>query len=209
MHNNGSGVPVIQVDTQYPDREVIEHAAQLLKQNNLVVFPTETVYGIAALYGSDAAYERLYRVKQRDRSKPFTVHIADREYVSKTGCVISPAAQRLMDHYWPGPLTLILPLATGNGTLGFRLPDHAVACALIEAAGGGVLAPSANKSGCPSPVTAQAAYEQLGAEVDLYIDAGTTGYGTDSTVVDLTNGAPVIRRQGALPAEDIYSCAGV
>jgi L-threonylcarbamoyladenylate synthase len=119
------------------------------------------------------------------------------------GCIITQTASILMRTYWPGPLTLLLPIAGKKAKLGFRLPDHPVALALIEAAGGAVLAPSANKSGAESPVTAQQACEQIGTEVDLILDGGQTGWGKDSTIVDLSGDEMVICRQGALSKAEI------
>ncbi len=196
------------VDLQHPDPFVIEQAAEMVRNGGLVVFPTETVYGIAVMFGNNAAIERLYKVKQRRPDKPLTVHIASSSVIESYGCTISDNAQRLMNRYWPGPLTLVLPLASGEGTLGFRLPDHPVAQALIDASGGGVFAPSANMSGQPSPVTAQESFSQLGDKIDLYIDAGKTGYGRDSTVVDMTGDKPVILREGALSQDAVFSAIG-
>jgi L-threonylcarbamoyladenylate synthase len=196
---------ILQIDASNPDPRVIEKAADIVRQGGLVVFPTETVYGIAVMYGNSKAVERLYRVKRRKPDKPLTVHISSSSSIDSYGCIISDNARILMNRYWPGPLTLVLPLLSGEGTLGFRLPDHPVALALIDAVGGGVFAPSANLSGSKSPVTAGEAYEQFGNEIDMYIDAGKTGYGKDSTVIDMTGDKPVILREGALSKDVVFS----
>lgn len=203
MKSGKSAKNIVPVNPSRPEKDIIQKAATIIKHGGLVVFPTETVYGIAALFGNKKAYERLYEVKKRDKNKPFTIHISSAEMVKESGCSISESAGKLIKHYWPGPLTLILPLDDKEGKLGFRLPDHPVALALITAVGGAVVAPSANISTHQSPVTAEDAYDQVGQQVDLVLDGGKTGYGRDSTIVDLSDGEIRIIRQGAILAEDI------
>lgn len=196
---------VISVDPINPAPDMLWSAADVLVSGGLVVFPTETVYGIAAQYNNEPAIERLYDVKQRHRDQPFTIHISNTELIERLGCVLSGRAIALIRAFWPGPLTLLLPLADERATLGFRFPDHPVAVGLIDAAGGAVLAPSANLRGNPSPVTAAQAIEQVGNHVDMVLDAGQTGYGQDSTIVDLSADSIRLVRQGAISLDDITS----
>ena len=196
---------IFTVDAHNPDRNIILQAAEILNNGGMVVFPTETVYGIAVKFGDKNIEHKLYKVKKRDPEKPFTIHISDISFIKKLDCHVPLEAQKLIDKYCPGPLTLVLPLNSKQGKLGFRVPDHPVALALIEAAGGGVLASSANISTQKSPVTVEQAYEQVSGEVELFLDAGKTGYGKDSTVVDFSGEHPVILREGALKSSDIFN----
>ncbi|MCP5462562.1 MAG: threonylcarbamoyl-AMP synthase [bacterium] len=189
---------VYAVDPQCPDRTIIAKAAHIVKNGGLVIFPTETVYGIGALYGDMQAKQKLFTAKKRPLDKPITIHISHLKYIEQVGCSIPDCARRYIADYWPGPVTLLLPMHTGNGKLGFRLPDHPVALALIDASGGLMLATSANKSGGKSPVTAQEAQEQLGDNADAIIDAGQTGYLGDSIIVDCSAEQPVVIREGVI-----------
>jgi len=196
---------IFAVDSRHPDQNIILKAAEILNNGGLVVFPTETVYGIAVKFGDRNIENKLYQVKNRNPKKPFTIHISDMSFIKKLGCFIPDEAKKLIEKYWPGPLTLVLPLRSKPGKLGFRVPDHPVALALIEAVGGGVLASSANISTQKSSVTVHQAYEQVADKIDLYLDAGKTGYGKDSTVVDFSGDSPVILREGALKSSDIFN----
>lgn len=173
-----------------------------MRSGKLVAFPTETVYGIAANLSDDKAIERLYAVKMRDRGKPFTVHVADTGMIEKMGCVVTPEAKRLIDKFWPGPLTVILGSKDGRKT-GFRMPANKVALELIKAAGVAVVAPSANISGKAPPTDAESVLKELDGLVELILDSGPTAIGIESTVVDMTVSPPKIVRQGAIAAEEI------
>ena len=187
---------VLQVDPIRPDPELIQEAALVLRRGGLVAFPTETVYGLGANLEDPQAIQELYQVKQRPFEKQVTLHLPSADLVAKEGVVITEQAQRLMKKFWPGPLTLVLGRPDGS-TLGFRVPDHPVALALLQATGAPVVAPSANLSGNPPPTTAQEVLRDLSDKIDLVLDAGPTTVGISSTVVDLTGTAPKILRRGA------------
>lgn len=184
---------------------MIAEAATCLRAGGLVIFPTETVYGIAARADLAQALTRLRRLKGARGEKPFTWHVADLEAARRLPVEWSPAAWALAQRFWPGPLTLIVPHREGpapswcgaGGTVGIRVPRHAAAQALLAAAGGPIVAPSANRSGQPAPTTAAAVEPAVAAAVDYVLDAGPTALGESSTVVDGTASPPRILRAGA------------
>ena len=187
---------VLSVDPRRPDPELIHEAAVCVQRGGLVAFPTETVYGIAANLNDPQAIQELYFVKQRPFEKQVTIHLADASGVDSYGVLIPPAAQRLMDLFWPGPLTIVLARSDGS-TLGFRVPNHPVALAFLAAADVPVVAPSANLSGNPPPSTAQQVMNDLQDKIDLVLDAGPTAIGVSSTVVDFSGQTPRVSREGA------------
>ncbi len=187
---------ILSVDPVHPDPELIREAAACVKRGGLVAFPTETVYGIAANLNDPQAIQELYFVKQRPFEKQVTIHLADSAGVASYGVRIPPLARQLMDRFWPGPLTIVLPRSDGS-TLGFRVPNHPVALALLAAAAVPVVAPSANLSGQPAPSTAQEVLRDLQDKIDFVIDAGPTAIGVSSTVVDFSGEVPRILREGA------------
>lgn len=196
-------VYAIKIDPKNPDKEMIASAARIIEKGGLVAFPTETVYGIAASLFKRDAVAKLYKIKKRPDTKPFTVHIADIKMIETMGCRISEKAKALMDKFWPGPLTIILKSGGGKG-IGFRMPANAVALELIRSAGVPVIAPSANISGRPAPVSADDVQGELDKEIDMILDSGKTEIGMESTVIDLTVDPPKILREGAIPAEEIF-----
>jgi L-threonylcarbamoyladenylate synthase len=197
---------VIQINSQAPQIEEIKKAAEILRDGGLVVIPTETVYGIAANMFNDKAIQRLYAVKKRPADKPFSLHLAFKKDVEKYATDILPAAYRLMESFWPGPLTLVLK-SKNNGKIGIRIPRHNVALPIIIEAAVPVVCPSANLSGNPAAQSAQAALKELDGLVDLVVDAGTTSLGRESTVVDVTKTPVKIIRPGAIPKEEIEAVA--
>ena len=197
---------VLRIDPVNPDREKISAAAEVIKNGGLVIFPTETVYGIAANLLDEKAVARLYNIKARPEGKPFTVHIADVKMIKDMSCVINPAAEKLIAKFWPGPLTIILKSLIGPN-VGFRMPANKIALDLIKASGLPVIAPSANLSGKPAPVTAQEAMADLEGKVDMVIDGGRTGVGIESTVVDLTMDPFKILRAGAIKKDELSKAA--
>lgn len=198
---------VIKLDPRFPDFSAVSRGAKLVRQGGLVIFPTETVYGIAANADNPHALERLRAVKQRPENKPFTVVIAKKDDLLRlTSCRV-PALFKLIDAYWPGPLTVIVPDRTGGKTLGFRIPNHRVALALIREAGCPVAAPSANVSDKVPPKTCDEALQDLDGLVEMAIDNGPTQYGQASTVVDLTKDSAVVVRAGAIPTDHISRVA--
>lgn len=188
------------VNPRKPGRAAMMQAASVLQSGNLIILPTETVYGVAGLPGSE---ERLYAAKERDRGKPIPLMAADVDAVKRHGAQLSAKARRLAGRYWPGPLTLVV--LCGGKTEGFRVPDHAVALAVVKAVGGLLRVTSANLSGDPAAKTVEAALAALGDHVALALDAGPSPLGVESTVVDVTADEFRILRQGALPEEAIMA----
>ncbi len=193
---------VIKIDPAKPDKKRIAAAAKIIRDGGLVIFPTETVYGIAANLLDEKALERLYRVKARPEGKPFTVHISDLKMIRDMGCEITGTAEKLIAKFWPGPLTIILKSRKGEKT-GFRMPANKIALELIRASGVPVVAPSANLSGKPAPVTADEAMADLESKIDMVIDGGRTEVGIESTVLDLTMDPFKIIRAGAIKEEEL------
>jgi L-threonylcarbamoyladenylate synthase len=196
------------LDPRAPDPDAIEAAAATLRAGELVIFPTETVYGLGAC-GLDAeAVAEIYRVKERPPEKGLILHVGAPEHVTAVARDVGPLAQALMGRFFPGPVTLVLSardvvpaiVTAGGDTVAVRMPDHPVALALIRACGFPVAAPSANRSGEPPPRTVEEALRSLEGRVGLALDAGPCPLGTPSTIVDLTADPPRILREGAVPA---------
>ena len=195
-------VSIIKIDPANPDKRKIAIAAKVIREGGLVVFPTETVYGIAANLLDRKALERLYMVKARPEGKPFTVHISDLKMIRDMGCEITGTAEKLMAKFWPGPLTIILKSRKGR-KIGFRMPADKTALELIRLSGVPVVAPSANLSGKPAPATAEEARADLEGKIDMVIDGGRTEIGLESTVVDLTVDPFKVLRAGAIKEEEL------
>ena len=195
-------VSVIRIDPASPDKRKIAIAAKVVRDGGLVVFPTETVYGIAANLLDGKAMKKLCTVKARPEGKPFTVHISDLKMIREMGCEITGKAEKLMARFWPGPLTIILRSRKG-GKIGFRMPSNKTALELIRASGVPVVAPSANLSGGSAPVTAEEAMADLEGKIDMVVDGGRTEVGLESTVVDLTVDPFKILRAGAIKEEEL------
>jgi L-threonylcarbamoyladenylate synthase len=204
---------IIVVDAVHPAPAVIERAANLLREGEIVVFPTETVYGLGAGAFQPAALERIFAAKGRPFSDPLIVHIADRHDLVQLTTSIPEQANRLAQAFWPGPLTLILPkgprvphlVTAGLETVAIRMPRHHVALALIRALGSPIAAPSANRFMHVSPTTAQHAYTDLAGRVPLVLDAGPCDIGVESTVLDLCSETPRILRPGGVSLEALRS----
>jgi len=194
---------VIRLDPKRPDKRSISYAADALRNGRLVAFPTETVYGVGASLLRDEAVKRLYKVKARSRSKPFTVHISNPKLIREMGCEVPWQARALIDKFWPGPLTVILRSKYGK-KIGFRMPADKIALAVISAAGVPVVLPSANLSGKTPPKNAGEVLAQLDGGIDVLLDGGKTRIGVESTVVDLTTGIPKILREGAIKSKEVF-----
>ncbi|MGD0337043.1 MAG: L-threonylcarbamoyladenylate synthase [Candidatus Omnitrophota bacterium] len=193
---------ILKIDPQNPQQGVIKEAALAIRKGQLVIIPTETVYGIVANMLNKDTLNKLYEIKQRPLDKPFSVHIADKSQVEDFAKDIPPAAYKLMERFWPGPLTLVLKAKEGD-TVGLRMPDNAAALKIIAEAGVPVVCPSANISGKPAPVTFADAIKDLEGLIDLALDSGDTKLKNESSVVDLTVEPFKILRQGAIKEEDI------
>jgi L-threonylcarbamoyladenylate synthase len=200
---------IIEVNAKYPEPGVIERAAKLLHAGEIVVFPTETVYGLGAGAFQTSALERIFVAKGRPYSDPLIVHIADVQELELLTAQIPQEAKRLAQKFWPGPLTLILPkgsrvphlVTAGLETVAVRMPRHAVALALINALGSPIAAPSANRFMHVSPTTAHHVYTDLSGNVPLILDSGPCEIGVESTVLDLCSDEPRILRPGGIGLE--------
>jgi len=194
----------------------IERGVSLLRQGGLVAYPTDTVYGLGACASLPQAVERIYAVKERPRNMPLPLLLADVSQITEVAESVPPIAWRLIDRFFPGALTLVLPksssvldIITGGGaTVAVRIPAHPVPIALIEGLGTPIVGTSANLSGKPSPLTAEEVYSQLGDRVDLIIDGGRCPEGKESTVVDVTGKIPVVLREGAISREELKQVCG-
>ena len=208
---------IVKIDEEQIDQEAIARAGEILKRGGLVAFPTETVYGL----GGDALNENssrlIYAAKGRPSDNPLIVHITNMEALKKIVTEIPPAARKLAERYWPGPLTMIfhksseVPLATTGGldTVAVRMPSHKTARAMIDAAGGYIAAPSANRSGRPSPTVARYVIEDLDGLVDMIIDGGEVNIGLESTIIDLTGEVPTILRPGYVTQDMLTETLGL
>jgi len=187
------------VTGEAPDPAALAEAAAIIRRGGLVAFPTETVYGLAADATNPKAIERLNQVKGRPPEKPYSIHLHSAAQVQAFVTAIPPLAAKLMERFWPGPLTIVMPSKEGK-TVGFRLPDHPVASAFLKACGVPVVAPSANRSGSPPPTDANEVLEALNGSFDCLLDAGPTQLGRESTVVEVIDGRLAVRRVGAIDA---------
>ncbi len=199
---NDAGPELLAVNEQNLDIAAVR-AAEALRSGELIVVPTETVYGVAAHPEVPDGLAKLYEAKSRDRDKPIAFLASDLHAVADYGARIDPLAEALASAYWPGPLTLVLNLETG-GTEGFRIPDNAVALAVLRASGGLLRVSSANASGDPDALTADAALEALSGHVSLVLDAGPAPGGVASTVVRIHAGKAEILRAGAVAPDAIH-----
>jgi L-threonylcarbamoyladenylate synthase len=196
------------------DATVYSQALEILRGGGLVAFPTDTVYGVGALAFDGAAVESIYAAKERPVEKAIPVLLGDISDLNKVASAVPPMALTLAVHFWPGPLTLVVPkhpdlpeAVSATATVGVRLPDHPVARALLRTAGP-LAVTSANRSGEANPSTAREVLEQLGGRIALIIDGGRTPGGVPSTVVDCTGAGLQILRAGPLGLDDIRTVLG-
>ena len=200
---------ILRIDPARPDPVAIARAALVLRSGGLVAFPTETVYGLGADATSPSAVERIFTAKGRPATDPLIVHVPDLAAAAPFVSEVPDLARDLAAMFWPGPLTLILPrtdripaaVSAGRPTVAIRVPSHPVALALVREAGIPIAAPSANLFSRPSPTTADHVVADLGASIDLVLDAGSTPIGVESTVLDLTQDPPTVLRPGGVPLE--------
>jgi L-threonylcarbamoyladenylate synthase len=195
---------IVQLSGGAADPVLLAEAAAIIRRGGLVAFPTETVYGLAADATNPKAIERLNQVKGRPPEKPYSIHLHSTAQVHAFVTTIPPLAAKLMERFWPGPLTIVMPSKEGK-TVGFRLPNHPVASAFLKACGVPVVAPSANRSGSPPPTDANEVLEALNGSFDCLLDAGPTPMGRESTVVEVIDGRIEIRRVGAIDAASILA----
>ncbi len=189
----------------------IKKAISILKRGGLVAYPTDTVYGLGACMTDIHAVERIFQVKGRPKGMALPVLLSDRAQIEEIVAVLPPSARRLIEEFFPGAMTIILPksdavpgIITGGGkTVAFRIPNHPVPIALIKGLGKPIVGTSANLSGLESSLTAEEVTKQIGGQIDMVIDGGRCPGGIESTVVDLSGEKPIIRRKGAISIERI------
>jgi L-threonylcarbamoyladenylate synthase len=205
---------VLKIDPKNPDPQIINEAGEVIRQGGLVVFPTETVYGLAADAFNETAVRRVFEAKGRPVNNPLPVQVAGKADILKLATNLTKTANCLIDRFMPGPLTIVLNamphvsalVTAGTGKVGIRIPDHPVALALIKAAGTPIVAPSANASGQPPPTTAEEALGYLKDQVEIVLDAGPTQLKIASTVVDATETPVRIIRHGSITEEMLSVC---
>ena len=197
---------VIKLNPKAIDQGVINEAAEILERGGLVAFPTETVYGLAANLLNSAAVERLKKIKNRPENKQFSIHVGDKRDVEKYAVNVLPRAYKIIDQFWPGPLTLILS-APQEKSVGLRMPKNDIALRLLSRVDFPVVAPSANFTGHPAPRDGNAVLKDLDGQIDLVLDGGPTELGTESTVLDARTLPFSVLREGALKKEEVLTAA--
>jgi L-threonylcarbamoyladenylate synthase len=194
----------------------IARAVSVLRRGGVVALPTETVYGLAADASNPDAVARVFAIKGRPADHPLIVHLGSAAHMADWASTVPDTAWRLADAFWPGPLTLVLARAPwvsggvtgGLDTVALRVPSHPLALAALQAFGGGLAAPSANRYGRVSPTTAAHVREELGDAVDLVLDGGPCDVGLESTIVDVTTDPPSVLRPGAITEEMLVEVLG-
>ncbi|MFR8086380.1 MAG: L-threonylcarbamoyladenylate synthase, partial [Leuconostoc gelidum] len=205
------------METELLTSNDIKRAGALLRAGEVVAFPTETVYGLGADATNEAAVKKVFTAKGRPADNPLIMTVADEKQLDEF-VLISEAARQLMTAFWPGSLTIILPIKPekvamivtgGLQTVAFRLPDNDVARAVIRDAGVPIVGPSANTSGKPSPTTAQHVWHDMSGKIAAIVDDGPTQIGVESTVIDMSSNVPTILRPGAVTQQQLQDVLGV
>ncbi len=204
------------IDKNFIDCETLKEAGEIIKNGGLVAFPTETVYGLGGDAFNPESSKKIYAAKGRPSDNPLIVHIYRIEDIHKVAESVPEKAYALFDEYWPGPLTVILPkkkelpkeTTGGLDTVAVRMPSDPIAAEFIKQSGGFVAAPSANRSGRPSPTVAKYVIEDLDGLVDMIIDGGDCEIGLESTIIDLTEETPMILRPGYITPADLERIFG-
>ncbi|MEK7353824.1 MAG: L-threonylcarbamoyladenylate synthase [Chloroflexota bacterium] len=197
-------------------QEQIEKGVSILRRGGIIAYPTDTVYGLGAGIGFPQAIERIYAVKERPLAMPLPLLLSDVSQITELTESVSPLARLLIQKFWPGALTLVLPASTsapdiitaGGKTVAVRIPAHPIPIALIRGLGTPIVGTSANLSGQPSALTADEVCSQLGDKIDFVIDGGRCPGGKESTIVDVAGEAPVILREGAISRTEIKRICG-
>lgn len=206
---------VIHIDPEAPSAEAINLAAGVLRSGGIVVFPTETVYGIGAAATSCIGPQEIVDIKMRPASKPLPWLVETEDALDVYGVDVPDYAHKLAHAFWPGPISLVVKASDrvgrdfrdDRGTVALRCPAHEVVQELIRASGGPIITTSANTSGRPAPASFEELEERIIASADVTLDGGETEHGLASTVVDCTGDAPVIIRDGAVPASEVAAIA--
>lgn len=207
---------LVKVDTENPEKSVLTEAAEILKNGGLVAFPTETVYGLGANGLDEKACKRIYEAKGRPSDNPLILTIGDLDGLYKIVGRVTENAKKIIDAFWPGPITLVLPKADcvpetvtgGLDTVAVRYPSNKIARELIKIAGIPVAAPSANSSGKPSPTRASHVEFDLNGKIEMIIDGGAADWGLESTILDVSEDKPVLLRPGAVTQDMIEDVVG-
>ena len=208
---------IIIEDRENPENEQLKRPAEILRTGGLVAFPTETVYGLGANALNETAAANIYAAKGRPSDNPLIAHIGDFDDLPPLVLEIPETGKKLMEAFWPGPLTLVFPKSGlvpygttgGLDTVAVRMPADPVARALIRLAGVPVAAPSANTSGRPSPTTADHVWQDMNGKIDMIVDGGAVGIGVESTIIDVSGAGPVILRPGAVTQEMVSAVLGI
>ena len=195
---------------------MLHEAVAVLQRGGIVAFPTETVYGLGADALNEAAVQKVFQAKGRPSDNPLIVHIAEAAHVLLFASEFPEKGKQLAKYFWPGPMTLVVKrnsrvpnIVTANlETVAVRVPNHPVTLALLKEFNSGIVGPSANTSGKPSPTTAQHVADDLDGKIDIILDAGATTIGVESTVIDVTVEPPMILRYGGLSREEIEKVIG-
>ncbi len=212
----GFKTEIIKVNTRKPNHAIIRKASKLICSGEIIAFPTETVYGLGANALDPSSVSKIYKIKGRPSDNPLIVHIAYMKTLRTLVSEIPPGAIRIINKFWPGPITLVLkkskivPKITTGGlnTVAIRMPRNNVALALLKKSGLPIAAPSANISGRPSPTNASHVKDDLNGKIKLILDGGGTEIGIESTVIDMTQRTPVILRPGGISKELIENEIG-
>ncbi len=199
------------------DSAIFEEAGRILRAGGVVAFPTETVYGLGAAVYCEEAIEQVFRAKGRPNDNPLIAHVADMDGLDQLVSHIPDTARQLAEAYWPGPMTLVLPklplvpdaVTAGLDTVGVRIPSDPNARAMLRAAGIPVAAPSANRSGKPSPTRAQHVLQDMDGRIDMILDGGECACGLESTVIDCSGQGITILRPGYITAQMIQDVTGI
>ncbi len=207
---------IVKVNPDSPDIQEIRRAASTIKSGGLVAFPTETVYGLGADGLRADTVDKIFLAKGRPQDNPLILHVASPDDILRVATEVPPAVDKLVQLFWPGPLTLVLPkgpnvpdvVSGGLPTIGVRMPDNIIALTLIAESGTLLAAPSANLSGRPSPTQASHVADDMWGRVDLILDGGPTRLGVESTVLDLTEDPPLILRPGSVTREELRDVLG-
>lgn len=207
---------VIKIDRQHMDERLLSEAAEILRSGGLAAFPTETVYGLGADGLNREAAKKIYAAKGRPSDNPLILHISAVKEIEPLVKEVPETAAKLMDAFWPGPLTMIFPKSGivprettgGLDTVAVRMPSDPVASRLIALTGRPIAAPSANRSGRPSPTTAEHVLQDMDGRIEMIVDGGPVGIGVESTIVDVTGDVPVLLRPGAITMEMLQEAVG-
>ncbi len=204
---------IYKLNHDHPEPEIIQRAVNVIKQGGIIAFPTRCLYGLGADAFNAAAVDRIFKIKQRSFQKPILILIAQRIRLRRLVSNVSTTAARIMDHFWPGRMTLVFEaadsvprhLTAGTAKIGIRLPGHPVAAALVNSLGRPLTGTSANLSGRPGCRRIDDLDPQLIQQLDIVLDAGPLKGGTGSTVVDVTQDIPRVLREGEVSTKEILT----